>query len=85
MSNAKEILKGIVDYLSGNDNALFFSDPDWTPQVMGVSKGQAIAIEVVVPGSVRPADRIRIQSDFARNGGLYIVARGVDDVREHEL
>lgn len=59
------------------------------PDILGVLPGgRALAIECKRPlgprgghgGSVQTDDQIEFQREFERAGGLYIVARGLDDL-----
>jgi hypothetical protein len=57
------------------------SAPEGTPDLLGViSPGRAFAIEVkTAKGKQRPA-QIAWQNAWEKRGGIYIVARSVDDV-----
>ena len=53
-----------------------------TPDILGTYQGRAIGIEVKsATGRQRPEQKLW-QAQFERAGGLYILARSVDDVRQ---
>ena len=57
--------------------------PKGTPDIIGVLKGRFIVIEVKRgKGGVHTEDQRNWQRNCERAGGLYILARSVDDVRD---
>jgi len=73
----------------GKPRPMFFGLPG-SPDLIGVYHGRAIGIECKKPlgprgghgGSVQSAEQIAFQQEFERAGGVYILARGVDDVEK---
>ena len=56
--------------------------PKGTPDIIGALKGRFIAIEVKRgKGGVHTVDQKNWQRNCERAGGIYILARSVDDVR----
>lgn len=53
-----------------------------TPEMVGQRIGQFAAIEVKVPGKHQRKDQKNFEMAVKRQGGIYIVARGVDDIAE---
>lgn len=60
--------------------------PKGTPDIIGVLQGRFIVIEVKRgKGGVHAEDQKNWQRNCERAGGLYILARSVDDVRDRLL
>lgn len=57
------------------------SAPEGTPDLLGVmAPGRAFAIEVKAPRGTQRAVQIAWQNAWERRGGIYILARSLDDV-----
>ena len=69
--------------LNGPQDRVIQSAPPGTPDLLGVVKpGRALAIEVKdAKGKQRP-EQIAFQKAWEARGGIYIIARSVDDVIE---
>ena len=71
----------------GKMRPMFFGLPG-SPDLIGVWRGRAIGVECKKPlgpkggtrGSVQSEEQIAFQCEFERAGGIYILARGVEDV-----
>ena len=53
-----------------------------SPDILGVYKGRAIGIEVKNAKGKQSPSQVNFQTKFTLAGGLYILARSVDDVME---
>ena len=69
--------------IHGDQNRVIASAPPGTPDLLGVMKpGTALAIEVKdAKGRQRP-EQIAFQKAWEARGGVYILARSVEDVLE---
>ena len=68
--------------LHGPQDRVITSAPPGTPDLLGVWNGRALAIEVKnAKGKQRP-EQIAFQKAWEARGGLYILARSVDDVTQ---
>jgi hypothetical protein len=57
------------------------SAPEGTPDLLGViSPGRAFAIEVKAPRGTQRTVQIAWQAAWEKRGGIYILARSLDDV-----
>jgi len=73
----------------GKPRPMFFGLPG-SPDLIGVLNGRAIGVECKKPlgprgghgGSVQTSEQKAFQDEFERAGGLYILARSVDDVEK---
>lgn len=72
---------GVFRPLHGDQNRAIRSAPDGTPDLLGVmAPGKAFAIEVKAGrGQQRDAQK-NWQKAWEKRGGIYILARSVDDV-----
>lgn len=67
--------------LHGDQNRVIQSAPNGTPDLLGVIKpGTALAIEVKSAKGAQRAEQIAFQKAWEARGGIYILARSVDDV-----
>ncbi len=53
------------------------------PDIICIIKGQFVGIEVKTPKGKQSADQLLFEKRCKRNGGDYIVARSVQDVKDH--
>jgi hypothetical protein len=66
--------------LHGPQDRVIQSAPAGTPDLLGVWNGKALAIEVKdAKGRQRP-EQVAFQKAWEARGGIYILARSVDDV-----
>lgn len=91
------IQKSILEYLSFFDKSFFWQNdsfgikgrkrenryrPNGVPDIIGVANGIFIGIEVkTASGKMLESQKI-FRQKFVECGGIYIVARSVDDVKE---
>ena len=70
--------------LHGDQNRVIQSAPNGTPDLLGVlaPNGRALAIEVKSAKGRQRAEQAAFQSAWEKRGGLYIIARSLDDVLE---
>jgi hypothetical protein len=68
--------------LHGDQNRVIQSAPNGTPDLLGVlaPNGRALAIEVKSAKGRQRAEQVAFQAAWEKRGGLYIIARSVDDV-----
>lgn len=70
--------------LHGDQNRVIQSAPNGMPDLLGVvgPNGRALAIEVKSAKGRQREEQKAFQSAWEKRGGLYILARSVDDVLE---
>lgn len=68
--------------LHGPQDRVIQSAPTGTPDLLGVWNGRALAIEVKRPKGVQSVEQVAFQKAWEARGGIYILARSVDDVEE---
>jgi len=68
--------------LHGDQNRVIQSAPNGTPDLLGVvgPNGRALAIEVKSAKGRQREEQVAFQRAWESRGGLYILARSVDDV-----
>lgn len=66
--------------LHGDQSRVIVSAPTGTPDLLGVWNGRALAIEVKKTKGQQSYEQKMFQRAWERRGGLYILARSVDDV-----
>lgn len=72
---------GVFRPLHGDQKRAIRSAPDGTPDLLGVkAPGQAFAIEVKTARGQQRDAQIKWQRAWEKRGGIYILARSVDDV-----
>lgn len=68
--------------LHGPQDRVIISAPPGTPDLLGVWNGRALAIEVKSLKGRQREEQVAFQRAWECKGGLYILARSVDDVLE---
>lgn len=66
--------------LHGDQNRVIVSAPPGTPDLLGVWDGKALAIEVKRTKGQQNYEQKMFQRAWRARGGIYILARSVDDV-----
>jgi hypothetical protein len=66
--------------LHGPQDRVIISAPPGTPDLLGVWSGKALAIEVKDAKGKQRTEQVAFQRAWEARGGVYILARSVDDV-----
>jgi nicotinamide mononucleotide adenylyltransferase len=66
--------------LHGDQNRVIVSAPSGTPDLLGVWDGKALAIEVKKTKGQQSYEQKMFQRAWESRGGIYVLARSVEDV-----
>lgn len=67
-------------YLSLDGQRHVRSAPNGTPDLLGIAYERPLAIETKARRGKHADDQIKFQRAWEKNGGIYILARSLDDV-----
>lgn len=92
----KKLQNVIIDLLNINGVGFFWQNdsfgikgrkrenryrPNGVPDILGIVDGRFIAVEVKGPRGRLSDSQIKFKNAFQANGGVYILARSISDVR----